>query len=75
MDSESLSREKGSALAFYNFEVRTESHVMLTEGAELTDSSAARVEAARRIGELLTNHAGQIWVDEDWKWMSRTTTD
>jgi hypothetical protein len=54
-------------MAFYNFQVRTETHVMLTEGAELPDLSAARVEAARRIGTLLTEHAGQIWVDQDWQ--------
>ncbi len=54
-------------MAFYNFEVRTPSHVMSTEGAELADTSAARVEAARRIGELLTNHAGQLWEDQDWQ--------
>lgn len=51
----------------YHFEVRTESHVMLTEGVELPDATAARQEAARRIGLLLTEHAGQIWVDEDWR--------
>jgi hypothetical protein len=54
-------------MPFYNFQVRTETHVMLTEGAELSDVSAARVEAARRIGALLTEHAGQIWVDQDWQ--------
>jgi hypothetical protein len=52
---------------FYNFEVRTPSHVMLTEGADLADTTAARVEAARRVGELLRDHAGQLWVDQDWQ--------
>jgi hypothetical protein len=52
---------------FFNFEVRTESHVMLTEGAELADTHVARNEAARRIGELLTDHAGRLWVDETWQ--------
>jgi hypothetical protein len=54
-------------LPFYNFEVRTPSHVMVTEGAELADSTAARVEAAKRIGQLLHDHASQLWVDEDWQ--------
>lgn len=54
-------------MPFYNFEVRTPSHVMVTEGAELPDATAARVEAAKRIGILLTEHAGQIWVDQDWQ--------
>lgn len=54
-------------MPFFNFEVRTESHVMLTEGAELADKDAARNEAARRIGELLTDHASRLWVDENWQ--------
>lgn len=54
-------------MPFYHFEVRTPSHVMITEGAELADNSAARVEAAKRIGGLLHDHAGQVWVDQDWQ--------
>lgn len=54
-------------MPFFHFEVRTPSHVLITEGAELTDSNAARVEAAKRIGALLHDHAGQIWVDQDWQ--------
>jgi hypothetical protein len=54
-------------LAFYNFEVRTPSHVMLTEGAEMADMRAVRLQAARRIGELLKEHAGRLWVDEEWQ--------
>jgi hypothetical protein len=41
--------------------------VLLTDGAEFPDNSAARVEAAKRVGQLLHDHAGQIWVDEDWQ--------
>lgn len=54
-------------MPFFNFEVRTESHVMLTEGAELANQDAARNEAARRIGELLTDHASRIWTDQVWQ--------
>jgi hypothetical protein len=54
-------------LPFYHFEVRTQTHVMLTEGADFPDNSAARVEAAKRIGELLHDHAGQLWADQDWQ--------
>ena len=54
-------------MPFYNFEVRTPSHVMLTEGAVMADTVAARVEAAKRVGKLLHDHAGQIWVDQDWQ--------
>lgn len=54
-------------MPFYHFEVRTPTHVMVTEGAELADMTAARVEAAVRIGRLLHDHAGQIWIDQDWQ--------
>jgi hypothetical protein len=54
-------------LPLYHFEVRTPSHVMLTEGVELADHTAARVEAAKRIGLLLNEHAGLLWVDQDWQ--------
>lgn len=54
-------------MPFFNFEVRTESHVMLTEGKELANADAARVEAACRVGELLTDHASRLWVDEVWQ--------
>lgn len=51
----------------YNFEVRTPTHALVTEGIDLPDSTAARVEAAKRIGDLLRRHAGEIWVDQDWQ--------
>ncbi|MFC4255370.1 DUF6894 family protein [Croceibacterium xixiisoli] len=62
-----LSVQGRARLPFYNFEVRTPTHVMLTEGAELADSTAARVEAAKRTGQLLTEHAGELWVDQEWQ--------
>jgi hypothetical protein len=40
---------------------------MVTEGIELSDDAAARIEASCRIGELLRKHAGQIWIDQDWR--------
>jgi hypothetical protein len=49
----------------FHFEVRTDTHVMLTEGIELSNDAAARIETSCRIGELLRKHAGQIWVDQD----------
>ena len=54
-------------MPFYHFEVRTPSHVMITEGADLADDRDARVEAAKRIGALLHDHAGQLWLDQDWQ--------
>jgi hypothetical protein len=54
-------------LARYHFQVRTESHVALAETADLQGAQEARVEAARRIGALLDEHAHQLWADEDWR--------
>jgi hypothetical protein len=51
----------------FHFQLRTGTHVMVTEVADLSDADAARVEAARRIGLLLHAHAGKLWVDEDWQ--------
>ena len=54
-------------MARYHFQVRTESHVALAETAEFPNATEARIEAARRTGVLLHDHAHQIWVDEDWQ--------
>ena len=54
-------------MSLYHFEVRTPTHVMFTQGVELPSDTAARIEAARRIGVLLNDHAGQIWVDQEWQ--------
>ena len=51
----------------YHFQLRTDSHVSLSEVAQLEGLEAARIEAARRIGVLLNEHAQQIWVDEEWQ--------
>jgi len=57
----------GVSMAFFHFQVRTQSHVLLTAGAELNGFDQARIEAARRVGDLLKEHAGQIWTDEEWQ--------
>lgn len=51
----------------FHFQVRTETHVMLTETAELPGVDEARQEAAVRVGKLLQKHAGAIWADEEWR--------
>lgn len=51
----------------FRFQVRTDTHVMLTEAADLPALEDARIEAARRVGSLLQLHAGQIWSDEAWQ--------
>ncbi len=40
---------------------------MITEFADLSNTKAARIEAALRIGKLLHDHAEKLWVDEDWQ--------
>ena len=49
----------------YNIEVRTESHVATSVPIETADLTALRIELAKFVGELLKDHAMQIWVDED----------
>jgi hypothetical protein len=51
----------------FHFQIRTETHVLLTEAANLSNTDEARIEAARRIGLLLHEHAGRLWADEDWQ--------
>jgi hypothetical protein len=40
---------------------------MLTEVVELKDADEARIEAAKRVGQLLHDHAGKLWADEFWQ--------
>ena len=51
----------------YNIELRSQSRVWETLEVEAENHSAVRVEVARFIGELLKEHAQQIWIDEDWR--------
>jgi hypothetical protein len=50
-----------------HFQVRTETHVMLSEVADLQDAEHARVEAAQRVGAFLLDHASRLWIDERWQ--------
>jgi hypothetical protein len=34
---------------------------------ERDDLTALRIELARFVGELLKDHAEQVWADEDWR--------
>jgi hypothetical protein len=55
-----------ATVARFHFQVRTQSHIAFTEAADLPGLEEARIETARRVGVLLTEHAKQIWIDEDW---------
>lgn len=54
-------------MARYNIELRSESHIASTLSVESDDLSALRIEVAQFVGELLKDHAAQIWADEDWR--------
>ena len=51
----------------YTIQLRTESHVSDALEVHRDDLTALRVELARFVGELLKDHAEQIWADEDWR--------
>jgi hypothetical protein len=51
----------------FNIELRSTSHVAATVAIERDDLTGVRIEVARFVGELLKDHADQIWKDEDWQ--------
>jgi hypothetical protein len=55
------------AVSPYNIELRTEKQVWETLAVESADLTALRIEVASFVGELLKDHAGKIWADEDWR--------
>lgn len=50
-----------------HIELRTADQVWETLDVERDDIGGLRVEMARFVGELLKDHAGKIWVDQDWR--------
>lgn len=51
----------------YNINLRTASSIADSWPVERDDLTALRVELARFVGEMLKDHAHQIWADEDWR--------
>ena len=51
----------------YNIELRTADRVWETLLVERDDHDGLRIEMARFVGELLKDHAGKIWEDQDWR--------
>jgi len=51
----------------FNLELRTENRVWETMSVEMADVTALRIELARFVGQLLKDHAKEIWVDEEWR--------
>lgn len=54
-------------MAAYHINIRTESHIADSLEVAMDDLTELRLELARFVGELLRDHAEQIWVDEDWR--------
>lgn len=54
-------------MARYNIALRTQSHVADAVAVEKDDHTDLRVEVAQFVGQLLKDHALQLWVDEDWR--------
>jgi hypothetical protein len=54
-------------MAKYNIELRTAGQVWEAFVIEDSDVDALRIEMAKFVGELLKDHAGKIWADEDWR--------
>jgi hypothetical protein len=51
----------------YHIELRTANRVWQTLDIEKDGLLALRIEMARFVGQLLQDHAQQIWADEDWR--------
>jgi hypothetical protein len=54
-------------MANYHIELRTHERVWDTVDITSADLEALRIEVARFVGELLRDHAMQIWADKDWR--------
>jgi hypothetical protein len=54
-------------VAHYNIELRTAGKVWETLAVDSAGIPDLRIELAQFVGELLKDHAGKIWVDEDWR--------
>ena len=51
----------------YQIELRTDEKVWDTLAIKAPNVTALRIELAKFVGELLRDHAEQIWADRDWR--------
>jgi len=51
----------------YHFNIRDGHSTPDPDGIELPDLSQAKIEAARRGGEILRDNAAKFWEREDWR--------
>jgi hypothetical protein len=54
-------------MSTYRINIRTESHIADSVEVEMESLTDLRIEMARFVGEMLKDHAGLIWTDEDWQ--------
>ena len=54
-------------MANYHIELRTPDRVWDTFDVSTADLEGLRIEVARFVGELLRDHAKEIWADKDWR--------
>lgn len=54
-------------MAHYHIELRTADRVSETLAVERDDIRGLRIEMAQFVGELLKDHAEEIWADQDWR--------
>lgn len=54
-------------MPLYHIELRTADRVWDTVDMERDDLTALRIEMAKFVGQLLKDHAHQIWADKDWR--------
>lgn len=54
-------------MASYRIELRTDARVWDSLHVESADLYALRLEMARFVGELLRDHAAQLWNDQEWR--------
>ena len=54
-------------MPLYHIELRAADRVWETLDVERDDLAALRLEMATFVGDLLKDHAEQIWVDRDWR--------
>ena len=54
-------------MASYHIELRTQDRIWETLDAQSDDPELLRLEMAKFVGELLTDHAGRIWEDREWR--------
>lgn len=51
----------------FNIELRTADQVWETVTVEMNDLTGLRIDVARFVGELLRDHANEIWADREWR--------